>query len=47
MDAQAGTKGVVVTKDVPEGILSNVPWRRAGVKHSSNEIFFDITEGWT
>eukprot|EP00976_Prorocentrum_cordatum_P069083 1179403-Prorocentrum_minimum.AAC.2 len=44
LDAQAGTKGVVVTKDVPEGILSNVPWRRAGVKHSSNEIFFDITE---
>mmetsp|Transcript_18364 Transcript_18364/g.40135 ORF Transcript_18364/g.40135 Transcript_18364/m.40135 type:complete len:468 (-) Transcript_18364:207-1610(-) len=42
--AMQGTKGVVLTKDVPEGILSNVPWRRAGVKHSSNEIFFDITE---
>mmetsp|Transcript_44982 Transcript_44982/g.75052 ORF Transcript_44982/g.75052 Transcript_44982/m.75052 type:complete len:467 (+) Transcript_44982:257-1657(+) len=42
--AMSGNKGVVVSSDLPEGVLSNVPWRRAGVKHSSNEIFFDITE---
>jgi AP-3 complex subunit mu len=29
---------------LPQGQLSNVPWRRHGVKYSSNEIYFDILE---
>eukprot|EP00300_Choanocystis_sp_HF-7_P037823 c54170_g1_i1.p1 GENE.c54170_g1_i1~~c54170_g1_i1.p1 ORF type:complete len:438 (+),score=101.44 c54170_g1_i1:61-1314(+) len=37
--------GVPTTADaLPEGQLSNVPWRKIGVKHTSNEIFFDISE---
>jgi len=24
--------------------MSNTPWRKAGVKYASNEIFFDIVE---
>jgi len=29
---------------LPTGQLSNVPWRRTGVKYASNEAYFDITE---
>jgi len=33
-----------VVADLPEGTLSNVPWRKSGVKYSNNEIYFDIVE---
>lgn len=33
-----------VSESLPSGQLSNVPWRRAGVKYSNNEAFFDIKE---
>lgn len=40
----SGTKGVVVSNQLPDGMQSNIPWRRANVKYASNEIFFDIVE---
>merc|ERR1711871_186596 len=33
-----------VISELPDGTLSNVPWRKAGVKYSNNEIYFDIIE---
>jgi AP-3 complex subunit mu len=30
--------------ELPTGVASNVPWRKVGVKHTNNEIFFDIEE---
>jgi AP-3 complex subunit mu len=33
-----------VSENLPSGQLSNVPWRRAGVKYNNNEAFFDIKE---
>jgi len=27
-----------------DGTLSNVPWRKGGVKYSNNEIYFDVVE---
>ena len=33
-----------VSGTLPTGQLSNVPWRRAGVKYANNEAYFDITE---
>jgi len=29
---------------LPDGSLSNTPWRKSGVKYSTNEIYFDIVE---
>jgi len=29
---------------LPTGQLSNVPWRRAGVKYANNEAYFDVVE---
>jgi len=29
---------------LPEGVLTNIPWRKANVKYTANEIYFDITE---
>ncbi|XP_078686355.1 AP-3 complex subunit mu-1-like isoform X1 [Branchiostoma floridae x Branchiostoma belcheri] len=29
---------------LPTGQLSNVPWRRAGVKYTNNEAYFDVIE---
>ena len=33
-----------VADHLPSGQLSNIPWRRTGVKYASNEAYFDITE---
>ncbi|XP_053212606.1 AP-3 complex subunit mu-1-like [Panonychus citri] len=33
-----------VSATLPSGQLSNVPWRRAGVKYTNNEAYFDCTE---
>lgn len=33
-----------VADTLPTGQLSNVPWRRQGVKYTSNEAYFDVTE---
>lgn len=29
---------------MPSGQLSNVPWRRSGVKYANNEAYFDVVE---
>ncbi|WAR00158.1 AP3M1-like protein [Mya arenaria] len=36
------TTGVSAT--LPTGQLSNVPWRRTGVKYTNNEAYFDVIE---
>jgi len=33
-----------VSATLPTGQLSNVPWRRAGVKYTNNEAYFDVIE---
>ncbi|XP_064409164.1 AP-3 complex subunit mu-1-like [Latimeria chalumnae] len=33
-----------VGNTLPTGQLSNIPWRRAGVKYTNNEAYFDIIE---
>jgi AP-3 complex subunit mu len=33
-----------VSDVLPTGQLSNVPWRRAGVKYTNNEAYFDVIE---
>lgn len=29
---------------LPTGQLSNIPWRRSGVKYTNNEAYFDVVE---
>lgn len=29
---------------MPSGQLSNIPWRRTGVKYTNNEAYFDVIE---
>eukprot|EP00795_Rhopilema_esculentum_P010586 gene10586-19321_t len=38
------TGGTNVSGHLPTGSLSNIPWRRTGVKYTSNEIYFDVIE---
>lgn len=33
-----------VSDSLPSGQLSNVPWRRTGVKYTNNEAYFDVVE---
>lgn len=33
-----------VSSTLPTGQLSNIPWRRTGVKYANNEIFLDLIE---
>lgn len=33
-----------VGEKLPTGQLSNIPWRRAGVKYANNEAYFDVIE---
>ncbi|XP_026478071.1 AP-3 complex subunit mu-1-like [Ctenocephalides felis] len=33
-----------VSGTLPSGQLSNVPWRRTGVKYTNNEAYFDVVE---
>jgi AP-3 complex subunit mu len=33
-----------MTGTLPDGSLTNTPWRKSGVKYATNEIYFDITE---
>ncbi|XP_065190070.1 AP-3 complex subunit mu-1-like [Sycon ciliatum] len=38
------TGGSHVSSTLPTGQLSNVPWRRVGVKYANNEVYFDLIE---
>lgn len=33
-----------ISATLPSGQLSNVPWRRTGVKYANNEAYFDVIE---
>jgi AP-3 complex subunit mu len=33
-----------LSEELPDGTLSNMPWRQTGVKYSQNEIYLDIIE---
>jgi len=35
---------ISVSCTLPSGQLSNVPWRRTGVKYANNEAYFDVIE---
>ncbi|RUS83899.1 hypothetical protein EGW08_008313 [Elysia chlorotica] len=37
-------KSTSVSDTLPTGQLSNIPWRRTGVKYTNNEAYFDIIE---
>eukprot|EP00920_Eleutheroschizon_duboscqi_P035921 GHVT01086963.1.p1 GENE.GHVT01086963.1~~GHVT01086963.1.p1 ORF type:complete len:305 (+),score=9.14 GHVT01086963.1:91-915(+) len=37
-------KSTSVSATLPTGQLSNVPWRRTGVKYTNNEAYFDVIE---
>ncbi len=39
-----GGSNAIVSDALPSGTISNMPWRRAGVKHHNNEIYIDIIE---
>lgn len=34
----------MVAETLPEGVLSGLPWRRANVKYTTNEIYLDMIE---
>lgn len=38
------TGSSAVNEVLPDGTLTNIPWRKLGVKYTNNEIFFDIIE---
>lgn len=38
------TGNSAINEVLPDGSLTNIPWRKMGVKYTNNEIFFDITE---
>ncbi|RUP46212.1 Longin-like domain-containing protein [Jimgerdemannia flammicorona] len=42
MNTVAAASGVA--PKLPHGTLSSFPWRKAGVKYTNNEIYFDIVE---
>jgi AP-3 complex subunit mu len=37
-------KSTSVADDLAEGMISSMPWRKAGVKYAQNEIYLDIIE---
>lgn len=37
-------KSTGVSDQLPTGQLSNIPWRRMGVKYTNNEAYFDVIE---
>ncbi|KAL8597528.1 AP-3 complex subunit mu-1 [Nucella lapillus] len=37
-------KSTSVGANLPTGQLSNIPWRRTGVKYTNNEAYFDVIE---
>lgn len=33
-----------MSDELPDGTVSAMPWRKAGVKYSQNEVYLDIVE---
>jgi len=42
--AAAATGSSSVSDILPDGTISNMPWRKTGVKYTQNEIYIDIVE---
>eukprot|EP00658_Telonema_sp_P-2_P022742 TRINITY_DN190_c0_g1_i4.p1 TRINITY_DN190_c0_g1~~TRINITY_DN190_c0_g1_i4.p1 ORF type:complete len:423 (-),score=98.98 TRINITY_DN190_c0_g1_i4:264-1532(-) len=42
--AITGSGQQCVVQEIADSTMSNVPWRKSGVKYSNNEIYFDIVE---
>ena len=42
--AAAATGTSNVSDVLPDGTISNMPWRKSGVKYTQNEIYIDIVE---
>jgi AP-3 complex subunit mu len=41
---QAVTNTSSIAETVDEGMLTNIPWRKAKVRYTQNEVYFDIVE---
>lgn len=39
-----GGSNAILSDALPSGTISNMPWRRAGVKYHTNEVYIDIIE---
>lgn len=39
-----GSSTGVVANELPNGTISNMPWRKAGVSYQNNEVYIDIVE---
>uniref|UniRef100_I2CP32 AP-3 complex subunit mu n=1 Tax=Nannochloropsis gaditana (strain CCMP526) TaxID=1093141 RepID=I2CP32_NANGC len=44
LEAAATGKASGVSNLLPDGTVSNMPWRKSGVKYNQNEIYLDIVE---
>lgn len=42
--AVTGSSNAVISEVLPTGTISNMPWRKSGVKYSQNEVYVDIVE---
>ena len=42
--AMTGGSSNILSEALPNGTVSNMPWRKAGVTHPNNEIYIDIVE---
>jgi len=42
--AMTGGSSNILSEALPNGTVSNMPWRKAGVSHPNNEIYIDIVE---
>merc|ERR1740138_1390094 len=42
--AAAATGKSAVSDVLPDGTISSMPWRKAGVKYAQNEIYLDVVE---
>lgn len=42
--AVTGASNAVISDVLPNGTISNMPWRKSGVKYSQNEVYVDIVE---
>ena len=34
----------MISDELPDGTISNMPWRKTNVKYTQNEIYLDIVE---
>ncbi len=43
-NAAGAGSGSLVSDVLPDGTISNMPWRKTGVRYAQNEIYLDIIE---